>query len=1261
MTSGSGATLLSPGVQVNISVQQGGAGVTAGTVPLVFLTTFQNKLLPGSTAIAPGTLASNANTLLRIDSQNNHLQTFGIPVFQTVEGTPIPGSEQNEYGQLALYEFLGISGNALVVVADIDLGQLTPTIFPPTNPPAGGTYWFNTTSTSWGVFLSNGNSVPGLAWVSQTVTPITSSYQTSFYLIGGKRFSNPATTPIVTTAGTLKINTVPVPYTTVLNTVAVNAAGSGYNVGDTITLAAVGGIMSTAAILTVATTTAGPGTGVATFTITNAGVFTENAVSFTQASTSGSGSGATFQAPTFATTLDQVVTEITAAAIPNIRAYTQRLSQASALVIENGINGAIDFTGTNPSSILTDLGLVTADMVIMPKLSVGIDGSFAVVTTSTDNVIYQKLTPEDFTGAPDALASSFWWPVGSANWKAASPTVVVGSVAPTSPIGMELSISDGTNTVDVTFTTAPSPTIAAAAVIDITAAIAALSPSLRPTVIAATQGNALQITNTSGTGLTFANVSGTPLAALGIANLGGQQLFYASHTQIPANSVSGNVWIKTTTPNSGAKYVVQLYNANTGQFAVVTAPFFDDDDDATASLGVNAAAGTLYVQYNLYGTVQNPIASQLIKVWAGKLPVKVQGTVVNPTVTNGYAMTINDILVNFPSGNIQSVVNSINAAGIPNVMASLIQLTPSSVQIVITNSSGLSLTIADTVGTPLEQLGLIAGEYSNWSPLTYTASPVAPTSPATQGQLWYNPNFQVDIMANVAGDQWVGYLNAYPNTNPTGVFLAGSPPTAHTDGGPLVDNDLWIDTTQTSDYPVLYQYYTLTSSWQAVDVTDHTSPFGIVFADARYTADGTTGGSQIIEDMLVSNFVDPDTPDPRLYPAGMLLFNTRYSTFNVKQWEPTYFASYVGQTEPGMPDVQYNVGISTFPPGTINTTNEGRWVTASGNDYQGVMYAGRLAQRQMVIRALSTSISTQQDIRAEGLFYNLILTPGYPEVFNPMIQLNLDKKQIAFIIGDTPARLPPDSTSLANWATDVANVPTTNDQGLAPGDMSIYQGLYYPWGFTQNLDGTQVVVPPTHYALSVYGFNDNVAAPWFAPAGTQRGAVNVSSVGYITSAGEYQPVQLSLGARNTLYQNNINPVAFLPNRGLYVFGQKTITGGTSPLSRVAGARLVNYLRWWYDYLAQPFLFQQNDENTWSVVRTVFNGFNSNLVSQQAIQDYTVVCDITNNPVTTQALYELFIDVAILPIFAIEFIYIPVVVADSTEGLANGNGSGTPTS
>ena len=60
-----------------------------------------------------------------------------------------------------------------------------------------------------------------------------------------------------------------------------------------------------------------------------------------------------------------------------------------------------------------------------------------------------------------------------------------------------------------------------------------------------------------------------------------------------------------------------------------------------------------------------------------------------------------------------------------------------------------------------------------------------------------------------------------------------------------------------------------------------------------------------------------------------------------------------------------------------------------------------------------------------------------------------------------------------------------------------------------------------------------------------------------------------------------------------------------------------------------------------------------LVAKRGIYDYLVVCDESNNTPTRIDANELYVDVAIEPVKAIEFIYIPVRIKNTGE-IAAGN-------
>jgi len=513
---------------------------------------------------------------------------------------------------------------------------------------------------------------------------------------------------------------------------------------------------------------------------------------------------------------------------------------------------------------------------------------------------------------------------------------------------------------------------------------------------------------------------------------------------------------------------------------------------------------------------------------------------------------------------------------------------------------------------------------SSWQALTYTPSSIAPTGPAVDGTLWYNTALRVDIMVN-DGLQWLGYREKYPATDINGPILDSAAPTVQSNGAPLVDYDLWVDTA-VKPYPAIYRYSAATTEWILIDNTDQVNSSGIIFADARANSTGLYGGSELQSDMVLNHVIDPDAPDALLYPAGMLLFNTRYSTNNVKVYRKNYFPT---------------------------LTWKDRWVTYSGNNTDGTPYMGSAAQRIVVVNALQSVLAANQEARAESTYFNLLATPGYVECLDEMITLNTDKKEVAFIVGDSPADLEPTGTAFVNWANNTANAADNGSSALI--SSSPYAGVYYPWGLGTNLDGTSVLVPPSLIALRTLAYNDQVAYPWFAPAGFNRGLVTgVSSVGYLTSEGDYQPVTLNQGQRDVLYTNKINPIAYIPGRGLVVYGQKTLNPVSSALDRINVARLINYLKYQLDNLAKPFLFEQNDSVTRKNVTAVFSSFMQNLVKLRALYDFAVICDSSNNTSDRIDRNELWIDIAIKPEKSIEFIYIPIRVLNTGAPLPGGS-------
>lgn len=522
----------------------------------------------------------------------------------------------------------------------------------------------------------------------------------------------------------------------------------------------------------------------------------------------------------------------------------------------------------------------------------------------------------------------------------------------------------------------------------------------------------------------------------------------------------------------------------------------------------------------------------------------------------------------------------------------------------------------------------------------YHVSDVVPTEGPDDGDYWYNADVgvnadgesTVDLLINSGTGEWVNLnLPGISASDMNGTvdgkrFYAQSLDPASVPSISLSTGDLWLDTADLDGYPALHRFKG--GRWVAVDLTDQSTPNGILFADARPspkdTIDGSSGGSGLNNGGGSGPNLDHDAPDADAYPAGMLLWNTRYSTRNVKQWDNSRLTHIDGN------------GVSQF---------SGRWVSVSGNRDNGIAYFGEDAQKQVVVQKMSSAIRDNDEIRAETTRYNLLAAPGYPELISAMTELNVDVKETAFVVGDCPFGLRPTGTDLNRWAANLNNARGNGDEGLVTSNT--YLGVYYPCGLGTNINGSDVVVPPSHMMLRTIAYNDSVAYPWFAPAGLRRGIIsNADSVGYVNDRGEFTTVVLSEGLRDVLYQNNVNAITPIPNSGIVAYGQKTRSAFASAMDRINVARLVNYVRRRCDDMSRPFLFEPNDKQTRDSVLAVYNSFFSELISSRAIEDFLVVCDTSNNTADRRDRNELWIDIAIIPTKAIEFVYIPIRIQNS---------------
>ena len=100
------------------------------------------------------------------------------------------------------------------------------------------------------------------------------------------------------------------------------------------------------------------------------------------------------------------------------------------------------------------------------------------------------------------------------------------------------------------------------------------------------------------------------------------------------------------------------------------------------------------------------------------------------------------------------------------------------------------------------------------------------------------------------------------------------------------------------------------------------------------------------------------------------------------------------------------------------------------------------------------------------------------------------------------------------------------------------------------------------------------------------------------------------------------------------------------MDRVNVARLIAYLRDRLDPLARPFAFEPNDEATRANAAESVSRFLGDIMAKRGVYDFAVVCDTTNNTSARIDKNELYIDIAIEPTKAAEFIYIPIRIVNT---------------
>ncbi len=251
---------------------------------------------------------------------------------------------------------------------------------------------------------------------------------------------------------------------------------------------------------------------------------------------------------------------------------------------------------------------------------------------------------------------------------------------------------------------------------------------------------------------------------------------------------------------------------------------------------------------------------------------------------------------------------------------------------------------------------------------------------------------------------------------------------------------------------------------------------------------------------------------------------------------------------------------------------------------------------------------------------NVIATPGIDTFDNT----NLVEETIEMVEQDRADSLYIVTTPDTDSAGDVLLADDVVDTLYGEFD-SNYTATYWPWVQVNDTENNvYVYLPPTRDVVRNIALTDNIAFPWFAVAGVQRGSVDAIKA----------RVKLTQVERDTLYENRINPVTTIASEGVKIWGNKNLQIKDSALNRINVRRLLLQARKLIAAVSVRLLFEQNDDVVRNQFLSLVNPILDNIRASRGLVDFRVTLD--NSPESIDR-NELCGKIYIKPTRSLEFI------------------------
>lgn len=284
-------------------------------------------------------------------------------------------------------------------------------------------------------------------------------------------------------------------------------------------------------------------------------------------------------------------------------------------------------------------------------------------------------------------------------------------------------------------------------------------------------------------------------------------------------------------------------------------------------------------------------------------------------------------------------------------------------------------------------------------------------------------------------------------------------------------------------------------------------------------------------------------------------------------------------------------------------------------------------QDELLIGSLLSYTGIYTLSEPEQIDIDLIAVPGHAStsVVTAMLDLCQNVRQDCLAIIDPPFGLT--VSEIVAWQNGSHPLNLTRFD-------SDFGALYWPWvKMRDNHNRVDVWVPPSGSVMATIARSDFLSAPWFAPAGLNRGVVpGITDVFNRPTLGERD---LMYG-----YRNCVNPIVqFADVDGFVIWGQKTLQRTPTALDRVNVRRLLFVCEKRVRVASRSMLFDPHDD----IFRSKFVSLATDILREiqvgRGIHAFLILADTTINTPDVIDRNEFRARIGIQPVRAAEFMFI----------------------